>query len=172
MEPLITDQPVDLVTFYYLQIDGARAIPVLIGFRSEMEREFFEHFIQVASIGPRSAVKALSVAIPRIAMAIERGDVALLRTLPGIGAQKAKEIIAKLQGRSGRFCLIPDEAEAMTTALDIGAEALEVLLTLGHKRREAEEMIRRAMACDPPPTTTERLLDLAYKTRPAEHVEP
>jgi len=109
LEPLAKDQQVELVTYYYLQMEGMKGIPVLVGFRHEMEKEFFELFIGVTSIGPRSAVKALSLPIPRIAEAIERGDTGLLNSLPGVGTQKAKEIIAKLQGKSGRFCLIRDE---------------------------------------------------------------
>ena len=51
---------VTLVIYYYLQIDQSRATPVMIGFRNTLERDFFERFIQVASIGPRTAVKAIA----------------------------------------------------------------------------------------------------------------
>ena len=44
----------------------------------------------------------------RIARAIEEADHAYLRTLPGIGQQKARDIVAKLQGKVTRFLLIQD----------------------------------------------------------------
>jgi Holliday junction resolvasome RuvABC DNA-binding subunit len=44
----------------------------------------------------------------RIARAIDEGDHAFLRTLPGIGQQKARDIVAKLQGKVARFLLIQD----------------------------------------------------------------
>jgi Holliday junction DNA helicase RuvA len=161
-----SDGSVELVTYYYMQLDPVKAVPVLVGFRNELERDFFEQFIQVASIGPRSAVKALALPISQIAEAIEAGNVATLKTLPGIGAQKAKEIVAKLQGKAGRFCLIRDgEARAEPVAEDIQAEALDILIGVGHNRAEAREMIRRAAERSPAPETVEDLLNLAYRLR-------
>ena len=55
---------------------------------------------QRTGIGPRAAVKALNKSISEIAQAIDKGDQVYLKTLPGIGNQKAKEIIAKLQLKS------------------------------------------------------------------------
>jgi Holliday junction DNA helicase RuvA len=157
---------VELVTYYYLQMDHARALPVLVGFRNELEREFFEQFIQVASIGPRSAVKALALPVSQIADAIETGDVALLKTLPGIGAQKAKEIVAKLQGKAGRFGLIRGGEEPVEeVGSDIAEEALQMLTGVGHAAAEAREMVRRALAHEPPPASVEELLNLAYRLR-------
>lgn len=160
------DGAVELVTYYYLQLDRARGVPVLVGFRNELEREFFEQFIQVASIGPRLAVKALALPISQIAEAIETGDVVTLKTLPGIGAQKAKEIVAKLQGKAGRFCLIRGgEAPPEPGGEDLAGEAVSILTGVGHTRAEAGEMVRRALAHEPPPGTVEDLLNLAYRLR-------
>ena len=160
------DGAVELVTYHYLQVDRARGVPVLVGFRNELEREFFEQFIQVASIGPRLAVKALALPIAQIAEAIEAGDVATLKTLPGIGAQKAKEIVAKLQGKSGRFCLIRGgEATVEPRGEDLTGEAVNILTGVGHTGAEAREMVRRALAHEPPPNTVEDLLNLAYRLR-------
>jgi len=157
---------VELVTYYYLQMDRARALPVLVGFRNELEREFFEQFIQVASIGPRSAVKALALPISQIAEAIEAGNLAVLKSLPGIGAQKAKEIVAKLQGKAGRFCLIRGgEGPAEPVAEDISRGATDILTGVGHTAAEAREMVRHALAHTPPPETVEDLLNLAYRLR-------
>jgi len=160
------DGAVDLVTYYYLQMDRSRALPVLVGFRNELEREFFEQFIQVASIGPRSAVKALALPIAQIAEAIEAGNVALLKSLPGVGGQKAKEIVAKLQGKAGRFCLIRDgEPPVESVSEDLASEAQHILTGVGHNAAEAREMVRRALAHDPPPESVEDLLNLAYRMR-------
>jgi Holliday junction DNA helicase RuvA len=163
------DAEITLVTYYYMQLDPVKAVPVLVGFRNELEREFFELFIQVASIGPRSAVKALALPISQIAEAIESGNVAALKTLPGIGAQKAKEIVAKLQGKAGRFCLIRGgEGPAQPPAEDIAGQALTILTGVGHGSAEAREMVRHALAHEPPPATVEELLNLAYRLRARE----
>lgn len=162
------DGAVSLVTYHYVQSDPSRSVPVLVGFRNELEREFFEQFIQVASIGPRTAVKALALPVAQIAEAIESGNLALLRTLPGIGGQKAKEIVAKLQGKAGRFCLIRGgEAPVEAPTEDIATDALHVLTSVGHGSAEAREMVRRALAHEPRPETVEDVLNLAYRLRGA-----
>jgi len=43
-------------------------------------------------------VRALNKSIGDVAQAIDRGDTKHLKTLPGIGEQKAKEIVAKIAG--------------------------------------------------------------------------
>jgi Holliday junction DNA helicase RuvA len=159
-----------LVIYYYMQIDQSRATPVMIGFRHVLERDFFEQFIQVASIGPRTAVKAIAQPIQKIAAAIEGGDTRFLTGLPGIGTQKAKEIIAKLQGKMGTYCLLDGGAPvtaatpgAATTAHELEAEVLAVLLQLQYTRADAQQMIQRALTATPPPTTTEAALEIIYR---------
>ncbi|HOF87717.1 MAG TPA: OB-fold domain-containing protein [Armatimonadota bacterium] len=161
-------QEVSLVIYYFLQIDQARATPVMIGFRNALEREFFENFTRVAGIGPRTAVKAIAQPIPKIAGAIERGDAHFLTTLPGIGRQKAKEIIAKLQGKMTPYFLLDagdaaPEAVPATPAKELEEEVLTILLQLGYNRADALQMITRALASEPVPTTTEEMLSLIYR---------
>ena len=123
---------VSLVTYHYYQMDTAKAIPVLVGFLNEIEREFFELFITVSGVGPKAACKALAISFAEIAEAIDRGDMTFLKTLPGIGEQRAREIIAKLQGKVGKFALIRDKDYAGTPKVeeDIKDEALNILLQL------------------------------------------
>ena len=87
---------ISLVIYHYLQVEPSRSFPFLIGFINEVEKEFFEKFITVSGIGPKAACRALKKPISLIARAIDIGDVSFLRSLPGIGEQRAKEIIAKL----------------------------------------------------------------------------
>lgn len=159
--------PIELVTFHYYQMEPSRSFPVLIGFLKEIEREFFEKFITVSGVGPRAACKALTLPISIISRAIDEGDHSLLESLPGIGSQRAKEIIAKLQGKVGKFGLIQDKVLPETKALegDIASEALEVLLQLQYKRQEALAMIREALTKLPHPKGAEELLNEVYRQR-------
>jgi holliday junction DNA helicase RuvA len=93
-----TDGNINFITYHYYQMDPSKAMPVLVGFLNEIEKDFFEQFIKVSGVGPKAACKALTLSFSVIAGAIDKGDMALLKTLPGIGEQKAREIIAKLQG--------------------------------------------------------------------------
>ncbi len=159
---------INLVTYHYFQLDPSRGFPVLVGFINEIERDFFGQFITVSGIGPRAAVRAINKPISEIAMAIDRGDHEFLKTLPGIGAQRAKEIIAKLQGKVGKFGLIQDQGKTFPVqkpAAQWQEEALAVLLQLQYKRPEALEMIKKALERSDAIQTTEELLNEIYKQR-------
>jgi len=161
---------INLVTYHYYQMEPSRAIPVLIGFSNEIEKEFFEKFISVSGVGPKAACKALTEPFSAIAGAIDSGDVAFLKRLPGIGQQRARLIVAKLQGKVGKFGLIQDaREEAPGEKYDnVKYEALEVLLQLQYKRHEAENMIRKASERQPDLKTSEELLNEVYKGRITE----
>jgi Holliday junction DNA helicase RuvA len=140
--------------------------PLLIGFESPLEKEFFELLITVEDIGPTAACKALSVDVARIARAIEAKDAKLLCTLDGIGPRKADKIIATLNGRVGKFALMPD-VEAPSPALageDLRSEVMAVLVEqLGHTRAEAQRMVQAALARRPTATTAEELFEEVYR---------
>jgi len=160
---------VSLITYHYLQITPSRGVPCLVGFLSEIERDFFLDFIKVSGIGPRAAVKALDRPISEIAAAIAAGDEKFLKGLPGIGLQKAKEIVAKLQGKIGKYGLIQDQAAAvLQKSADIPdwqQEAMDVLLQLQYKTPEARQMIETALKRSPDIQTAEDLLNTIYKQR-------
>ena len=158
---------INLKTFHYLQNDQAKSVPVLIGFLNDIEKDFFEVFITVSGIGPRAALKALNKPISEIARAIDEADLVFLKSLPGIGEQRAKEIIAKLQNKIGRFGLIQDYSgkQVLTKSKDIAAEALAVLMQLEYKRAEALSMINKAQETNPGLETTEELLNMVYKQK-------
>lgn len=162
------DGSLRLVTYHYHSIEPSRSTPVLIGFLNEVEKEFFECLITVSGVGPKAALKALSLPISMIARAIDESNLELLKSLPGIGHQRAKEIIAKLQGKVGKFGLIQDEQfgkEQPPLKEDLESEAIEVLLQLQYKRKEAHSMVRRVLERAPQVKTVEELLNEVYKQR-------
>lgn len=162
---------IELVTYHYLHVEPSRSKPILIGFLNEVERDFFEQFITVSGVGPKAAVRALSLPISVIAEAIDESNLGLLKTLPGIGQQRAREIVAKLQGKVGKFCLIQDRAGSGTTAKvkdDIQEEAMSVLLQLQYKRAEAREMIRKAIEANRQVNSAEEILNQVYRQKEKE----
>ena len=164
------ENKISLITYHYLQVDPAKNIPVLIGFLNEVERDFFEIFITVSGIGPRAALKALNKPISLIARAIDEADAVFLKSLPGIGEQRAKEIIAKLQNKVGKFGLIQDGlvGQERDQTKDIQEEALAVLMQLEYKKPDAVSMIKKALEISPGIQTTEGLLNMVYKQRKAK----
>ncbi len=163
------DGTISLITYHYFQLEPSKGFQCLIGFLNEIEKEFFEKFITVSGIGPKAAVRALKMPISMIARAIDMSDVPFLKSLPGIGEQRAKEIVAKLQGKVGKFGLIQDGArpgdDAFKGEHDIQEEAMGVLLQLQYKRFEAKNMLDEALKRNPGIKTAEDLLNEVYKQK-------
>jgi holliday junction DNA helicase RuvA len=166
-ESIPADGKISLITYHYYQVEPSKSTPMLIGFLNEVEKEFFEAFITVSGIGPRAALKALNKPISQVVRAIEEGDTAFLQSLPGIGQQRAKEIVAKLQNKIGKFGLIQDtgKSQQKPKVPDIEEEALSVLMQLEYKKSEAALMISKAMERTAGIRTTEDLLNEVYKQR-------
>ena len=168
----ISDVPGESVTlevYAVVNLDGKSGRFTFYGFTNAIEREFFEALLTVASIGPRSAARAFSAPMSTIAGAIDRGDYAFLKSLPGIGQQKARDIVAKLQGKVAKFLLIRDAPPASPKPIpDFADEALAVLLQLGYKRSEGEAMIRRTLDADSTISDAEKLLAEIYRRKAKE----
>src|ERR1051326_7449165 len=78
-------------TVFYIQGDasGGSLEPRLIGFLRDEDKQFFEKFITVKGIGPKTALRALTVPVGEIAQAIEAKDARFLSSLKGIGKRTA-----------------------------------------------------------------------------------
>jgi Holliday junction DNA helicase RuvA len=163
---------ISLVIYYHATRDQPR--PILIGFTSELEKEFFEKLITVKDIGPLVAARALTCSVGDLADAIVRQDEKFLRRLPGIGPQKAKNIVAQLQAKVAKFALLKEPAAAAPEPPPApegdGVRDLvwEVLVKqLGHRPSEAAQLITDAFRRRPGIETPEELFDEIYRGRQA-----
>ncbi len=138
--------------------------PVLVGFESDLDKEFFELFISVEDIGPTAAVKALVRPVREIARSIEGKDSKALKQLKGIGERKAEKIIATLKGKVAKYALMPELEVPTATAEDFQKEVEDVLITqLGHKQIEARKMIEEAIKRNPRINSSEELFEEVYR---------
>jgi len=72
----------------------------LYGFATPLELAMFERLISVSGIGPKLALAVLSGIEPAELMtAIERGDIARLTSIPGVGKKTAERITVDLRDR-------------------------------------------------------------------------
>jgi holliday junction DNA helicase RuvA len=162
-------QDATLETVHFLQLEQTRATPVLIGFAFEAEKEFWE--ILTGVLGPKSATKAMAAPIEHIARWIETGDVTALKGLPGIGPTKAREMVAKLQGKTARYATDTLPASAtkkagtgfLTGPTGPAGEAIEALIGLDYKRTEAADLVARALQTRSDLTTVEQILDEVFR---------
>ena len=159
-------EEISLVIYHYINIDKNRGIPVLIGFLDELERDFFEKFISVSGVGPKAALKAFNKPVAQMAQAIEEGDTNFLKTLAGIGLQKAKQIIAHLQGKVGRFALMKEaKIKYQTNNTEILEETKKILKRLQYNEKEITSMIESALKDTPDVTSSEELLNKIYQQK-------
>jgi len=118
-----------------------------------------------------AAARALAAPVAELAGAIARQDEKYLRALPGIGPQKAKNIVAQLQAKVAKFALARPEAAAPepAAAATVDEEGLRGLVfdilvkQLGYRPSEAAPIITAAVARRPGAATPEELLDEIYR---------
>jgi Holliday junction DNA helicase RuvA len=124
----------------------------LYGFLTMLEQQVFERLIGISGIGPRLAISVLSGIDPRdLVAAVQRGDVARLTSIPGIGKKTAERIVLELRDRLKQLDV---GAAAGTAAVGTPADRLRedlvsALVNLGYHRPQAERYVESALASEP-----------------------
>ena len=160
-------QNVSLHTIEYLEGNPmqGRMTPRLIGFFSEVEREFFELVCSVDGVGVKKALRAMVRPVKEVATAIEEQDAKTLSVLPGIGPAMAERIIAKLRRKVPKFALMVarDESRQAEVEPDVVSETYEVLRSLGHSESEARRLLDAALASKKKFKDVQSLIEAIYQ---------
>lgn len=161
-------QTVTLHTLQFLEGTPGRGnlTPRLVGFLSEVEREFFDLICEVDGVGVRKALRAIIRPVGEIATAIDEQDAKALATLPGIGAATAERMIAKLRRRMPKFALLiarDAPGEAVAAAADVFAETFEVLRSLGHSDSDARRLVDTLRGEKKKPKDVQEALESIYR---------
>jgi Holliday junction DNA helicase RuvA len=158
---------VTLHTIEYLEGNPmqGRMTPRLVGFLSEVEREFFELFCQVDGVGVKKALRAMVRPVKEVATAIEEQDAKTLASLPGIGPAMAERIIAKLRRKVPKFALMADRRQMREAevAPDVVSETYEVLRSLGHSESEARRLLDAALSSKKKFKDVQSLIEAIYQ---------
>jgi Holliday junction DNA helicase RuvA len=154
---------VPLSTFYELGDEGAEiALRVhthvredalqLYGFLTELERQLFERLIGTSGIGPKLAIAVLSGMDTRdLVGSVQRGDVAKLTGIPGVGKKTAERIVLELRDRMSQL-LVPavNEPAAVASPGDrLRNDLTSALQNLGYHRPHAEKAVDATLASSP-----------------------
>jgi len=160
------DHDVSLHTIEYLEGNAmsGRMTPRLIGFLSEVEREFFELVCEVDGVGVKKALRAMVRPVREVAEAIEQQDLKALSGLPGVGPATAERIVAKLRRKMPKFALMVAREEPQETAAerDVMRETFEALRALGHSESDARRLVESALDGKTKFKTVEDMLQAIY----------
>jgi len=118
----------------------------LYGFATLLEQGLFERLIGVSGIGPRLALAVLSGIEPlELVRAIERGDVARLTAIPGVGKKTSERLVLELKDRLPRAPLAAAAGAAAPEMPALRDDVLSALLNLGYHRPLAERAVDAAV---------------------------
>ncbi len=160
---------ISLITIQYIDGNvqkGGRMTPRLIGFNSEIEREFFELFCSVDGLGVKKALRAMVRPVQDVAKAIEQQDTKVIATLPGIGPATAERIVAKLRRKMPKFALMVtgggEDNDLEQVERNVVDETFQILLTLGHSESDARRLLETPLASKTKFKDVESLLQAVY----------
>lgn len=128
-----------LYTYQHVREDAI----TLFGFETMEAYEVFMRLISVKGVGPKIALGMLGVCSPRqMIEAIETNDVKMLKSLPGIGAKTAQQIVLDLKGK-----LVEESTAVQAEENKELSDALEALKALGYRSAEINS-VRKALAAE------------------------
>jgi len=147
------DVSVPLSTFYGLNDPGSdislrihthvrEDALALYGFATRLEQDLFERLIGISGIGPKLALAVLSgIETPELIRAIQRGDIARLTAIPGVGKKTSERIVLELKDRlpAAEPTTEPQGTSAEPPALR--DDVLSALINLGYHRPLAEKAV-------------------------------
>ena len=118
----------------------------LYGFLTMLEQQLFERLIGISGIGPKLAIAVLSgIDSAELVGAVQRGDVARLTGVPGIGCKTAERIVLELKDRLAQLVIPAGAVTAASPADRLRADLLSALQNLGYHRPLAEKAVDAAL---------------------------
>lgn len=149
---------VELMTYLHVRED----ILDLYGFADDVERDVFIKLIGVSGIGPRSAITILSGATPQeFKKRIISEDVKSLTIIPGIGPKTAKRIILELKEKFVDEDVDISNLVGEDKTSDEIKDVVQALLSLGYKRGQINEALKKIKAADELEGSVEELIKKA-----------
>lgn len=134
---------------------------LLFGFFNHHEREIFRMLLSVSGIGANTARMMLSSLTPsEVEQAILEGNVALLKSIKGIGTKSAQRVIVDLKDKIGKGAEIGEVFALQSNT--IKDESLSALVMLGFSRTYAQKVIDKILLKEKD-ITVEELIKKALK---------
>ncbi len=138
-------------------------MPRFFGFADTAERDLFRQLVSVSGVGGTSALLMLSsLSAGEIQNAIVTGNVALLKSVKGIGEKTAQRIIVDLKDKMGKGGVSADFIISPNNKLK--EEALSALVMLGFNKAAADKVLEKIIRTEGTGQTVEQLIKAALKS--------
>ncbi len=133
----------------------------LYGFENGYDKNLFEALRTTQGVGPSLALNVLSsISRSELVRAISTNDVALLKSVPGIGPKTAMRLIVEMQGRLAQFAGLEGFSGGFGTSDDSVVTDLRLALgSLGY----SQDQIRGVLEKVPPELTLEEMVKYCLK---------
>ncbi len=148
-----------LFIHYYIKDES---LPTMFGFTDELEKSLFLDFISVSGVGPSTALMILSSYSPaEIQSAVVDGNIALLKSIKGIGPKSAQRLVLELKDKFLKVAK-PSTISSVkhNTLID---EALSALVSLGISKIAAQKTINKILKAQPEIDSVEKLVKVCLK---------
>jgi len=111
----------------------------LYGFLSEEERKVFTTLLGISGIGPKLGLAILSgMPVERFVDAVNRENIALLSTIPGLGGKTSARLVLELKGKLPSLHIGDAAYSKEGTVME---DAVSALVNLGYKKQLAEKAV-------------------------------
>ncbi|AIK96970.1 Holliday junction branch migration protein RuvA [Candidatus Odyssella acanthamoebae] len=120
--------------------------PILYGFATPYEQEWFNKLITVQGVGARVALALLSALTPDdLIRAIQTGDKVLICQADGVGPKLASRLITELKDKVKGVEIVTSSIDLNVSSSSNASDVLSALENLGYKRAEAAPAVARAI---------------------------
>ena len=137
-------------------------MPRFFGFADIAERSLFRQLVSVSGVGGTSALLMLSsLSAAEIQNAIATGNVALIKSVKGIGEKTAQRIIVDLKDKIGKTATTTEFFVSSNNILK--EEALSALVMLGFNKSAADKVLDKIIKTEGTGQTVEQLIKSALK---------
>ena len=137
-------------------------MPRFYGFVDIAERNLFRLLVSVSGVGGTSALLMLSsLTAAEIQTAIATANVAVIKSVKGIGEKTAQRVIVDLKDKMGKSDLSSEIFSSVNNTLK--EEALSALVMLGFNKQGADKVLDKIIRTEGTGQTVEQLIKSALK---------
>jgi len=146
--------------FLHAKMDPREGTFSYYGFTKPEDLDLFKVLISVSGLGPKTAMQILGSVEPRhLKEAVAAEDPQALRKISGLGLKTAQRLVVELAGKLDYI----ETTGSDLGALDLQAQALEALMSLGYSQAQGKEALKQVKDAADLGDTVRKALQLLAK---------